>query len=99
MTSPATAAPCPPHPPCPHCLRHAAAPVPVAGLSVGAFSALCAGCCARLVRSARPLRGAQEAHLAAVTRIEGSPSREQIIAAIKAQDACPPACPPTRTPA
>lgn len=80
MTSPATT-------PCPHCLRHTAAPVPVGSLSVGAFSALCVACCARLVRSARPLRGAQESHLAAVMRVEGSPTRAQIIDTIKQQDA------------
>lgn len=73
--------------PCPHCARHHAAPQQVARLSIGRFDAQCAACCARLVRSARPLRAAQEAHMAAITRREGRPTREQIIQAIGQQDA------------
>lgn len=72
---------------CPHCARHQARPTPVTRLTVGALSANCAQCCARLVRSARPLRHAQEAHLAAVMRREGRPTRDQIVEAIGQQDA------------
>lgn len=72
---------------CPHCARHQARPESVTRLTVGAFNANCAQCCARLVRSARPLRHAQEAHLAAVTKGEGRPTRDQVVDAIGQQDA------------
>lgn len=72
---------------CPHCDRHRQRPVGVTALTVGAFDASCPGCCARLVRSARPLRHAQEAHLAAIARRDGRPTREQVIQAIGQQDA------------
>lgn len=48
----------------------------------GGYSMNCAGCCARLVRSARPLRGAQEAIFAAIARRDGRPSKQQVIEAI-----------------
>lgn len=47
----------------------------------------CASCCALLVRSARPLRGAQEAMLAAITHRPGRPSRQQVLAALQQLDA------------
>jgi hypothetical protein len=53
----------------------------------GGFNMLCARCCARLVRSARPLRMAQEAMLACIARHPGAPTREAVLQALKALDA------------
>jgi len=74
---------------CSHCARHLAqqTAVHVSQLTAGVFDAGCASCCARLVRSARPLRPAQEAMMAAITRRDGRPTREQIIQAIGHLDA------------
>ena len=47
----------------------------------------CIHCCARLVRSARPLRNAQEAMLACIARHEGAPTRAAVLQAVKAMDA------------
>lgn len=71
---------------CPHCQRWAASPRPMQAVA-GGFSAQCAGCCARLLHTARPLKGAQLAMLAAVTRREGSPSKAACLEALKAWDA------------
>ena len=40
-------------------------------------------CCARLVRSARPLRRAQDGMLAAIARFPGAPKRADVLAALK----------------
>lgn len=47
----------------------------------------CVHCCARLVRSARPLRNAQEAMLACIARHKGAPTRAAVLQAVKAMDA------------
>jgi hypothetical protein len=39
-----------------------------------------------LIRSARPLKGAQQAMLAAIARHQGAPKRSDILQAIKAMD-------------
>jgi hypothetical protein len=49
----------------------------------GAYRLTCLACCARLVSSARPLRHLQEGHLAAIARLEGSPSRSEILAELQ----------------
>jgi hypothetical protein len=46
----------------------------------------CTHCCARLIRSARPLKGAQQAMLAAIARHPDAPKRSDILQAIKALD-------------
>lgn len=71
---------------CPHCQRWAASPRPMQAVA-GGFSAQCAGCCARLLHTARPLKGAQLAMLEAVTRREGRPSKAACLEALKAWDA------------
>jgi hypothetical protein len=43
----------------------------------------CALCCARLIRSARPLKTAQQAMFAAIARHHGAPSRAAVLQAIK----------------
>jgi|GEM_PF-4528635 len=47
----------------------------------------CVQCCARLLVSARPLRRAQQAMLAAIARHQGAPSKAAILQAIKSLDA------------
>jgi hypothetical protein len=47
----------------------------------------CTQCCARLIRSARPLKGAQQAMFAAIARHQGAPSKAAVLQAIKAIDA------------
>lgn len=56
------------------------------GQPSGAYHLACVRCCARLVRSARPLRAAQEAMLAAIAMRPGRPSRQQVLAAIHQLD-------------
>lgn len=46
----------------------------------------CVACCARLLVSARPLKHAQQAMLAAIARHQGAPSKASILQAIKHQD-------------
>jgi hypothetical protein len=65
---------------CPHCQRAAASTTGRYPL----YNHHCIGCCARLVTSARPLRTAQESHLAAIAMREGTPTRTQILQHIKA---------------
>jgi hypothetical protein len=48
----------------------------------GRYDMLCATCCAHLVRSARPLKHAQEAMFASIARHEGAPTKAQIISGI-----------------
>lgn len=67
------------HAACPHCQRAAAN----ATGSCPRYDYRCVGCCARLVTSARPLRAAQEGHLAAIARHDNAPSRQQILQHIK----------------
>lgn len=56
----------------------------------GLYSMTCTHCCARLIRSARPLKGAQQAMLAAIGRHQGAPSKAAILQAIKAMDTTAP---------
>lgn len=53
--------------------------------SGGGYSMRCVWCCARLVRSARPLKHAQEAHLAVAARY--GHSLESVLVALRALDA------------
>ena len=57
------------------------------GQGVACFSMSCAPCCARLVKSARPLRTAQDAMLYAITRRRGRPTRSDVLQTLKALDA------------
>lgn len=52
----------------------------------GGYAMACVLCCARLVRSARPLRHAQEAHLQCIAMRPNRPSKDDVLAAIKAMD-------------
>lgn len=52
----------------------------------GGYSMRCVHCCARLIRSARPLKHAQEALLAAITMRPENPSKEAVLLALKALD-------------
>lgn len=47
----------------------------------------CAGCCARLIRSARPHKHMQDAHFAAIAMRPENPSRQDALAALKLLDA------------
>lgn len=71
---------------CPHCQRWAGLPKRMQAVA-GGFSAQCAGCCASLLHTARPLKGAQLAMLEAVTRRDGRPSKAECLQALKAWDA------------
>ena len=53
----------------------------------GGYTMSCVHCCARLLRSARPLRHAQEAMLAAIARHDGAPTKAAVLQALKALDA------------
>jgi hypothetical protein len=53
----------------------------------GLYSMTCTQCCARLIRSARPLKGAQQAMFASIARHQGAPSKAAILQALKALDA------------
>ena len=44
-------------------------------------------CCARLVKSARPFKPAQEAMLAVIQRQPGRPTKAQVLAALRELDA------------
>ncbi len=52
----------------------------------GLYSMTCTQCCARLIRSARPMKGAQQSMLAAIARHPDAPKRSDILQAIKAMD-------------
>ena len=52
----------------------------------GVYCFACARCCARLIRSARPLRSVQEAMFAAIGRLQGAPTKNEIIEAIRTID-------------
>jgi hypothetical protein len=49
----------------------------------GAYHLLCLPCCARLVRSARPVRAHQEAMLAVIDRQPGAPTRADVLQLLK----------------
>jgi hypothetical protein len=53
----------------------------------GRYNMTCIHCCARLIRSARPLKGAQQAMFAAIARHQGAPSRSAVLQVIKQLDA------------
>lgn len=53
----------------------------------GGYSMNCVQCCARLMRSARPMRHLQEGILGLLARVPGRPSKEDVIAELKAMDA------------
>lgn len=63
---------------CTACAQHQAS-----GIAGGRYDLHCLQCCARLVRSARPVRRMQETMLAVVTRREGRPSRAVVLAKVK----------------
>lgn len=63
---------------CTACAQHQAS-----GIAGGRYDLHCLQCCARLVRSARPVRRKQEAMLAVVTRREGRPSRAAVLDELK----------------
>lgn len=52
----------------------------------GRYHLHCVGCCARLVRSCRPWREAQEGMFAIIARQPGRPGKAEVIAAIKGMD-------------
>lgn len=56
------------------------------GRVTGRYHLHCVTCCARLVRSCRPWKQAQEAMLAIIARQPGRPSKAEVIEAIKAID-------------
>jgi len=70
---------------CALCARWLVQPPERQGVA-GGFQVGCVGCCARLVRSARPLKHAQLAMLAAIARHEGVPPKRDVLAALKALD-------------
>lgn len=47
----------------------------------------CVQCCARLVRSARPLKHMQDGHFAAIAMRPENPSMADVLAALKVLDA------------
>lgn len=51
---------------CTSCSDHAANP------KSGAYNFRCPACCARLIKSARPMRRLQEGHIAAMQRFHGT---------------------------
>lgn len=61
--------------------KSCAAAVP--GRTGGLYQFGCVHCCARLIRSARPLRHAQEAMFAAIARVHGAPEKAEIIAQLR----------------
>lgn len=63
---------------CTACAQHQAS-----GIAGGRYDLHCLQCCARLVRSARPVRRMQETMLAVVTRRDGRPSRAQVVDQLK----------------
>ena len=53
----------------------------------GHYNMTCVNCCARLIRSARPLKSAQQAMFASIKRHQGAPSKAAILQALKVLDA------------
>lgn len=67
---------------CPNCLQSATRQ------HWGGYSNRCAHCCARLIRSARPLRDAQDALFAALElRRPLTPSKARVLRALRLLDA------------
>lgn len=56
------------------------------GHQMGRYDLHCVRCCARLVRSCRPLKPAQEAMLAVIARRPGRPDKAAILAALRVLD-------------
>lgn len=56
------------------------------GRRVGRYNLSCVTCCARLVRSCRPWKAAQEAMFAVIARKPGRPTKDDVIDAIRAMD-------------
>lgn len=56
------------------------------GRRTGRYHLECVRCCARLVRSCRPWKQAQEAMFAIIARQSGRPSKPEVIEAIRAMD-------------
>lgn len=54
--------------------------------NTGRYNMRCVNCCAHLVRSARPLKHAQEAMFACIEQRADWPTKPEIIEAIKAID-------------
>lgn len=73
-------APCTHPTPCPCCIAFATNPL------CGSYLMSCVLCCARLVRSARPLRSHQEGMLAVIQRRPGRPNKAAVLLALKALD-------------
>ena len=67
--------------PCQQCQHSTAKP------HWGGYDTRCVHCCARLVRSARPLRDMQDAMLAAIALRPENPARAAVLAALKDLDA------------
>ena len=67
--------------PCPWCERFRAVG------RCGRYHLSCVGCCARLLRSCRPWKAAQEAMFAVIARQPGRPTKDAVIAQIRAMDA------------
>jgi len=65
---------------CPWCERFRAAG------RCGRYHLSCVGCCARLVRSCRPWKAAQEAMFAVIARQSGRPTKDAVIERIKVMD-------------
>ena len=52
----------------------------------GIYNMRCVHCCARLIRSARPLKHAQESMFACIARHEDAPTKDAVIAEIRSMD-------------
>ena len=76
--------------PCPWCERARAVG------RCGRYNLHCVMCCARLVKSARPFKPAQEAMLAVIQRQPGRPTKAQVLAALRELDVG--ALPPDKAP-
>ncbi len=48
----------------------------------GRYDFRCVRCCARLIVHARPSKPHQDGHLAAIARLDGAPTRQEILAAV-----------------
>ena len=68
--------------------KSCAAAVP--GRTGGLYQFGCVHCCARLIRSARPLRHAQEAMFAAIARVHGAPDKADVVRHLKNIDGVSP---------
>lgn len=64
---------------CPACRAASALPA----RKGGRYDFRCLPCCARLVVHARPSKPHQDAHLAAIARLDGAPSRREILETVR----------------